>query len=441
MVTAAQNAMVGPQATPKAFSGAFFWLSAFYFTYCARPEDWIPGLGYLPLAKISALFAFLGLLLQLGRSKRGVRQLPREAVYLLSLVGILFVSAAFSPIWRVGALSRTIDFSKVCVAWLLTLMLVTSIVRLRRVIFIQTISVVVITAVSIVKGHAKPRLEGVIGGIYANPNDLAFAIVLSLPFALAFLVAARRMSVKLGWAIGMLIMVAALFMTASRAGFITLLISGAVCLWHFGIRGRRLYLLVAVAFVGSVLLLTSGHLLKDRMLALFGDIPNADARLAYASYETRQFLMRRAVEGIIHHPVLGIGVRQFEVYSTIWREVHMTYLQIAVEGGIASLVLYLLFFRRGFSNLRRLRKRRDLDSEMKLFVGALHSSLVGFVVGACFAPEAYQFFPYFTVAYSSVVLKLIQEPDGQVEKRAACLMPAGASSRVDFYRSSWDSKS
>jgi len=24
--------------------GAFFWLCAFYVVYCARPEDWIPGL-------------------------------------------------------------------------------------------------------------------------------------------------------------------------------------------------------------------------------------------------------------------------------------------------------------------------------------------------------------------------------------------------------------
>ena len=49
------------------------------------------------------------------------------------------------------------------------------------------------------------------------------------------------------------------------------------------------------------------------------------------------------------------------------------------------------------------------DREISLFYGALHSSLVGFVVGACFAPEAYQFFPYFTVAYTSVFFLIIKE--------------------------------
>src|SRR5439155_12966733 len=319
MATAIQDTSITQAARQHRLSGAFFWLSAFYFVYCARPEDWIPGLRYIPLAEISGLFALLGLLASSGRSKRGFRDLPMESFYLLAMIGILLISAVFSPVWRGGALSRTIDFSKVYVAWLLTFMLVTSILRLRRIIFIQTISVVMITAVSIIKGHSRPRLEGVIGGIYSNPNDLAFAVVLSLPFALAFLVSAKGLLRKAGWALGMLVMAAALFMTASRAGFISLVISGSVCLWHFGIRGKRLYLIAAVTLVGVLLLLTAGQGLKDRFLAISGE--GLDTNLetsAYGSYEARQFLMRRALEGILHYPLLGIGVRNFQTYSTVW---------------------------------------------------------------------------------------------------------------------------
>ena len=58
--------------------GAFFWLSAFYIVYCARPEDWIPGLKYVPLAKISGIFAVLGLAMSAGKAKRSLRNLPRE---------------------------------------------------------------------------------------------------------------------------------------------------------------------------------------------------------------------------------------------------------------------------------------------------------------------------------------------------------------------------
>ena len=87
----------------------------------------------------------------------------------------------------------------------------------------------------------------------------------------------------------------------------------------------------------------------------------------------------------------------------------MTYLQIAVEGGIPSLILYLLFLGSAFRNLRKVRRSRDLDEQTKLFVGGLHGSMIGFVIGALFAPVAYQFFPYFYVAYSSVLLAIVKE--------------------------------
>jgi O-antigen ligase len=133
------------------------------------------------------------------------------------------------------------------------------------------------------------------------------------------------------------------------------------------------------------------------------------AETAYDSYEARKYLMAKALEGIEHYPILGLGLGNFQVYSGVWRDVHMTYMQIAVEGGIPSLILYLLFFGRAFGNLKKLLRRPDLDVHTTLFVGGLHSSMIGFVVGALFAPEAYQFFPYFSVAYTSALVAIIRE--------------------------------
>src|SRR5437667_8491670 len=159
------------------------------------------------------------------------------------MVCLLFVSAVFSPLWRGGAFFHTLDFSKVIVAWVLTFVLVTDFEKFRRIIFIQSGSVAVIAAISTLKSRSHERLEGVLGGIYSNPNDLAFAIVLSLPFCLMFLLTARNKFRKVLWVVGMLIMAKALFMTASRGGFITLVVAGIVCMWHFGIKGKRLYLI------------------------------------------------------------------------------------------------------------------------------------------------------------------------------------------------------
>src|ERR1039457_2873424 len=166
-----------------------------------------------------------GLFTALGRTKRTMKDLPKEAKLLLIMIGLLYLGAFLSPVWRGGALIRTVDFSKIYIAWVLVFLLITTFDRLRRIIFIQAFSVVVACAVALVKGHDVPRLNGVLGGIYSTPNDLAFAIVLSLPLALYF----------------------------------------------FGVKVKRTYLIVATFLVGAVVMGAFGVKRYDRFTALSGN--------------------------------------------------------------------------------------------------------------------------------------------------------------------------
>jgi hypothetical protein len=399
-------------------AGVFFCLSAFYFVYCARPEDWIPGIGILPLAKLSAIFALLGLLFAVGRTKRGFRNLPREAYCLFGIILFLLLAAVLSPVWKGGAFFKLLDFSKILVAWVLTFLVITNFERLRRIIFIQCGSVALITIISVLKGRSHPRLEGIIGGIYSNPNDLAFSIVLSLPFCFAFFLRTRSILGKMFWAFAMLAMCAALFLTASRAGFIDLIVTGAVCLWIFGIKGKRPRLVAGALLVVIVAGVLGGAKLKDRFRAISGtDLHDNVDVMAYESYEARRSLMIDSVKSIVHYP-WGIGLGNFVIASGVWHEVHVSYLQMGSEGGLGALVLYLLFFRCGFQNLKKLRSIPDYDPEMALFTGALFGTLTGFLVGSFFGPEAYQFYPYFAVAYTSVLLAIAKE-QGQLAEEMA----------------------
>jgi hypothetical protein len=393
----------------EVLAGAFFWLTAFYFVYCGRPGDLLPAIGVFPLAKVTSALATISLFLSIGRTSRGLRNLPKEAFYLFVLVILLFASSLLSPVWKGGAFFVTLDFAKVFIVWVLTFLLVTSLQRLRRLIFLQSASVAVISCAAIVKGHSVPRLEGVIGGFYSNPNDMAFAIVLSIPFCLAFLLTARNIARKFAWAMAIIVMASALMLTASRAGFIDLVIAGGVLLLQFGVKGKRPYLIVGAVLLCAGVSLIAGKDLAVRFQGIFESGSSVEQDSAHESYEERRELMTRAISAIARYPVLGVGPGDFVVYSGMWRDVHVSYLQVAVDGGIPVMILYLLFFARGFTNLRVLSRTKNLDDETLVFVGALKSSLVGFVVGACFAPEAYQFFPYFTVCYTSVLCMMLKE--------------------------------
>ncbi len=400
---------------------AFFWLSVFFVVYCARPGDYVPLLGYLPLAKISGILAIWGLFNSLGRTKRTFKDFPKEGRLLFAMVVLFLIGGFLSPVWKGGAVTKSLEFSKIIVAWSLIFLLITTFDRLRRIIFIQAVSVAVACVAVIAKGHNVERLNGVLGGIYSNPNDLAFAVVLALPFALLFMVISKNVIVKMLWLGGMLVMLFTIFLTASRAGFIDLVISGTVTLYFFAVKGKRPYLLLGTVFTAILIAATVGGKLYDRFEALEGG--STTEKSAYGSYQDRMYLMVRAVDAIEHYPIFGIGARNFPTYSGIWRDVHMTYLQVAAEGGIPILIIYLMFFRRGFQNLKMLRKRTDLDVNTTLFVGALTSSLVGFVVGALFAPETFQYFPYFAVGFTAALVQTIKEMDEEKSSEGGPALP------------------
>ena len=388
--------------------GAYFWLFCFFVVYCTRFQDFLDfqGAQYIPWAKFPAIMAMIGLVSALGKTKRTFKDLPKMTKYLLGISILMYISAFLSPVWKGGALKHTIDFSKIYVIWVLVFLIILEFERLRRIIFVQAFSVVIVGVVAIIKGHDVPRLNGVLGGFYGNPNDLAFAFVLSLPYAMAFLVTTKNIFMKVYWVFGMLVMVTVIFLTASRAGFIDLVCAYSVMLYYYSIKGKRYYLLVATVVLGGVIGLTVGGKLYDRFNAMSGD--TATERSAYGSMEARKYLMERALEGIKEYPLFGLGNNNFVSYSGIWHEVHMTYLQIAVEGGIPMLILYLMFFYQDFKNMFALR-RMELKTEVRVFSEALTGTQVGFVVGALFAAEGYQFFPYFAAAFTVTLLQTAQE--------------------------------
>jgi O-antigen ligase len=280
---------------------------------------------------------------------------------------------------------------------------------LRRLLLVQTASVVVVCGISLAVGRSSLRIKGVLNGMYANPNDLAFAIALTIPLWFAFLLRKGNPVSKAIWAGAGLLMGATLVLTGSRGGFITLGIAALVCIWHFGVQGRRPLLIVTTIVAGLALVVVAGGTLKERFLALSSSgVQNKEEQSAYESFEQRSLLIDLSLHAIKDHPLLGLGPGDFTVYSGLWREVHLAYLQLAVEGGIPALILYLLIFWRALMNLRRVR-RQNFEPEMRLFAWALHGTLIGFLVGALFAPDAYQYFPFFTVAYIAALRATAEE--------------------------------
>jgi len=391
-----------PTSRRKPLAGVYMALLLFMFIYCARPEDWIPGLSNAPLAKFTVILAVLALVFSL----RHIRQrLPREIIFLFLLIGQLFLAAVISPVWRDGAFQVTLEFAKVFLIVLVMTVAVNTSKRLRRLIFIQAASVAVIAVVDVWKGHLLlGRLNGILRGIYADPNDMALAIVISLPLCLALLFLTRNRAWKVLWAIFMLVMTFAVFLTGSRSGLLTLIVVATVCLWEFAIRGRRRYLLALVALVGVILWQFSSGMLVGRLNGTFN--PQEDTAAAYGSAQQRLQLFWRSIEVTKEHLFFGVGPGNFDIVSGSWHTTHNSFTLMSSEGGVPALILYVLILWCGFKNLRAAEQFARSQPESRVLARALLASLVGFVVGSLFLSVAYQFFPYILVAYTTALFSI-----------------------------------
>jgi len=402
MVPAAPRAENKKRQKAKGAYLALLILSALYF---ARPEDVIPGLHVIPLAKIAGGIALVALILTLmsGRTKQ---KIAPEVKYLLGFFVWYCITIPFAY-WHGGAFSMVMTrLSKGIIAALLVAVLVEHMWQLRRLLWVQAGAVAAMTVLSVGLHHTQGgRLTGVLGGVFENPNDLAINIALNWPLCVAFFFLARGFKKAL-WAGGILIMLSGVELTYSRSGFLAIAMAGVLVLWEFAVHGRRFYLIFLGGFLGVALLIVSpGHYAQRIASIVTGQQEDTMDR---GSREARKQLFLKSVSTAVHNPVFGVGAGNFEVLSGNWHVAHNTYTEIAAEGGFPALMLFLLVIYRTFFNLRQVRKSNvyKLDSEIRILTGGLWVAVVAYLVSAFFASTEYSMYPYFLVAYTTALYQI-----------------------------------
>jgi O-antigen ligase len=383
-------------------------LILFMVEYYVRPDWWIPGLVGFPLLKTISLLILLAVVFS---SSHIQWRIPREVIFLGLLMVQLWLAVVFSPVWRGGPFKVMQEFSQVFPLIVIIYWTVQSMKRLRWILFVQAASVAAIAIVSIVNAHAPGgRLEGVISGMYGNSNDFALLIDISVPLCLAFAFTTKSSLEKLLWTFGILAMIYAVFLTASRGGALALLVAGLVCLWQLGVKGRRFYLFLVLPIVVIVMWLYSGNALRQRFSQTSVDPANNNSRTeASESAEGRKELLFRSLKVSAQHPLFGIGPGNFAVVSGNWHVAHNSYTQMSAEGGIPAFCLYIFIFWRAIANLRKIRKYRKTVKNSRLFAMALEASLAAYLVGSFFDSLTYQLFPYYLIAYTSALRRIAQQ--------------------------------
>ena len=236
-------------------------------------------------------------------------------------------------------------------------------------------------------------------GIFANPNDLAYHLVVGVALALG----ARELSARawLRWSYlgAIAVMAAAILLTQSRGG---LLAAGAVlALW--GVRGlRHGPTLVAVAAIAGLAIYFAPRAAVERAETISSYEEDASAQGRIDAWRTGWNVMKA-------RPLTGVGAG---VFALAWseyapgdagpaRSAHNTFVQVVAETGFPAFGLFVGALAAAMLGIRRPAGGRD-----EVLARTVQAGLGGFAVCSLTGGHAYSWPLYLLLGLAAALARL-----------------------------------
>jgi O-antigen ligase len=400
-----------PKPARKAvpFSG----LLLFTFVLFVAPQNLVPALEPLMLAKISVVLSVVPYLINRAVTSRPVTVMTPTVRWALVLGGLGLLSIPGGS-WSGGSVDVLLDlFGKSLVIFLLVANVVDTERRFRALVATMIGCGAFAAAHAVVNyatGRFDPTGERVVGygsALAANPNDLALTLNILLGLALGLLPVLRRSIHRLLLMGAMGLLIAGIVVSFSRGGFVTLGVIGAM--WTaraFRERGGRALPAVALVVVAILVAVPAGY--SDRLSTI---VATEDDRTGSA--DERWQTMVTAAGHIMERPILGYGlgnsVHVAVARGGLAREPHNAYLKLGAEVGVAAVVIYVLFIGSAFVTARAVRRffaRRREGWELGRLAGGVELALVAFAVGALFSPVPYHFYLYYPAGLAVAIFAI-----------------------------------
>jgi O-antigen ligase len=394
-------------------------LLVFVFLLYAHVAVWVPDLEVVRPAQLSVIAAGLLLAVEGVTGRRRLGLVWPESHLVLAFLVAAFLSS-FDALWPHWAIDTSIELSKCVVAYFLVALSVDSTPRLRSFFWAMVLGGL-FPALGTLHHYATGQLaEGRAGwiGIFANPNDVAYALVLLVP--LAYALGARSSFLGRVLLVGcVLAYSAAIYTTFSRGG---LLGFGAVII-TMAIRVRsQLMRTMAVALMVMAGIAVSYYWHRaDGFSGLSAD----------PTFSQRLITLQAGLDMFYDHPLLGVGagcsVIGFETYAAhgaLTRKaltVHNTVVQAMAETGLMGSVPFVLLMICALLGAYKLsrRGRADDDPDLPTLMGGLQASLVGFVVCGLAGGYTMSWFPYLLYGLVSAARRIHAEKEPSALPRAA----------------------
>ena len=333
LVVVAIVVLLLPLCLARPFAGAVLYTTLAYL----RPQNLVGGLAFsLRLSMIVLAATVVGLAIAVVRGKeKPLLRTPWFAL-LSVLLGVTWVATQYA-VFPELATPAWLDFLKLLTGVAITVALCTTGERVRTIATTAAMCLGTMAVISLVRPvWDAGRLTGA-GGQFRDSNDFALALCMALPMLVYFRRSEEKRWRKVLLTIPIPFVLAAIVLTYSRGGFLTLAAVGIA--WVLTSRGR--FLRLALAPIAALLFLSlAPQKYIDRVGTIRSYAHDSSARDRISSW---QVATRIAEE----RPWTGVGPGNFlEVYPRYQRDfrsphvAHNTYLQFLADAGLGAALTF-----------------------------------------------------------------------------------------------------
>jgi O-antigen ligase len=389
-------------------------------TAVGRVHQLFPALLLLKPTMVAAALAVALYVLQQSGARRIALLRSRATTCLLAL---LIWAAVSVP----GALNQGVAFRffvnglvksvVMCLVVAGSVRSVRDVERLALVYFVATVvyAAVVLSRFQLGSGHWR------LNNLYDyDANDFATLIATAIPLGLYFVLGQRRLLLRALAIVGLVTLGVGEIESGSRGGFLAVLAVVAFVLLRFTTVPARARW-AGLALILAVVLTTA----SDRYWVQMQTILSSDHDYNATSEEGRLKIWERGLTYMTAHPVLGVGVSNFQTAEgTIsplarrreyglpvhWGAAHNSFVQVGAELGIPGLACFVGLIASVAMSLRRVTRRALATGPYAVRVSrlaqGLMGALVGFVVGGFFLSLAYSDILYTLAALTIGLAKI-----------------------------------
>lgn len=369
------------------------------FIYVGRIQELFPFLEKAKLGKVG-IFVALGLYLFSPPAKLSGRLMDSaqfRAVCVIALFSLLSIPLS---VWPGQSLDFIINsYAKILLFFYLLVKTITSEIDIKK-IYWTILGVTLLLVIMMVKNNAEGRIS--VSSSY-DPNDIALLLVMCLPFAY-YMIKHVNMVVKLLLVSMIMLMSYAIILTASRGGFISLIVVAGYILFDDK-TVKMIHKAFVVLLAGAVFMFAAPDSYWQRM----SSISNYQQDYNVTASTGRIELWKRGLKYMVQNPLLGVGVGAYSTAEGMnhageggwkWSTAHNAYVQLGASIGLIGLFFFLKLLWTTFIRMRSYAKTTDFGKLNSTLAQSLAASTVAYAVGAIFLSQAFFSMLYLIVGLS-----------------------------------------